>query len=549
MKPRDAGRNRGVRILRTAKFSSAAFSLPELLVVISVMSALGGAIITVFNPTVHKNRTTDSVKLTNIREVSEALNTYKVLQGKFPTSSLDNKPSGIEQFISNWPQEGLKYVTETGTRMYAVYVPSSEDPNVYFKYNSCWSKILKCDPAGVESIDVCANPRDLNNNTITITSDCTLAALPPLPTTPTPVETPTPTPTDTPTPTPTVTPTPTPTPTGIAIDEEVLGPSTCEFFTVSPSGNLIQNHSFEAGLASIWKYNNNGTGSFSLVDTDHGNNVQLYQTGFPLVAGVQYRLNFYAKSSLGGDLNVSILRHSYPYTLYSSSNDADFTTNWQPFTYTFTVSGFTGTTTDTRLRFYINNEIHDDEQFFFDAITLVRLDTMQQVLSNTSFESNASGWSYYENGARTIDLVTPGATSSTGNQAARITVDPFTLIRETCGRTLYYRAGDPVGTSIGFYQNGISLDPHSRYRLVFAARSDSERDIQVNLVNDASQSTYYGLTTTTVDLIKYWKLFTIEFTTENFETPVTNGRLRFWLHNSLIPVNGVYVDRISLQKI
>lgn len=155
-----------------------------------------------------------------------------------------------------------------------------------------------------------------------------------------------------------------------------------------PAGNLVQNPGFESGTAP-WRFFTDGVGTLAsvtpgfaglragrVVIATPGSNVQLYQTGFSLQAGARYRLTFSAYSSTGHDLSVSIHRNSSPFTNYGLSNVVfNLTTGYQTFTREFTAGGFTGTTTDTRLRFWLAPYDAAGDQYFFDEVKLERIST------------------------------------------------------------------------------------------------------------------------------------------------------------------------------
>ena len=122
-----------------------------------------------------------------------------------------------------------------------------------------------------------------------------------------------------------------------------------------PTTNLMTNGNFESGTTA-WSFYTDGVGSFTtaapeptealaarIAITTPGTNVQLYQSGRALTAGVQYRLRFAARSSSGRDFSVFVHKQASPYTNYGLSNFvANLSTSWQTFTTTFTASGFAG---------------------------------------------------------------------------------------------------------------------------------------------------------------------------------------------------------------
>jgi len=153
--------------------------------------------------------------------------------------------------------------------------------------------------------------------------------------------------------------------------------------TTAPSANLITNPGFESGTTS-WVFFTDGAGALASVApgfegskagrvtiTTAGANVQLYQNGRTLIAGRQYRLTFSAYSNTGHDLSVSMLKQVSPYTSYGLGGAAFNLTNaWQTFTRTFTASGFSGTVTDARLRFWLAPYDANGDLYFIDGVKL-----------------------------------------------------------------------------------------------------------------------------------------------------------------------------------
>ncbi|NTV31001.1 hypothetical protein HGA91_03430 [candidate division WWE3 bacterium] len=150
--------------------------------------------------------------------------------------------------------------------------------------------------------------------------------------------------------------------------------------------NIVRNGSFDDNKTN-WTYFTDGTGQFDIVPNQPegnaatiavntaGTNEQLYQTGISLIANTRYRLTFNAYSSTGNNLKVSMIKHTTPYTNYGLSDfTLDLTTQWQTFTTEFTTTGFSGSTIDTRLRFFLNGSAQDNDHYFIDSIVLNRIE-------------------------------------------------------------------------------------------------------------------------------------------------------------------------------
>ncbi len=106
-----------------------------------------------------------------------------------------------------------------------------------------------------------------------------------------------------------------------------------------------------------------------------GSNIQLYQSGVALEAGGTYRLSFQAYSTTGQALSVYLHKHGAPYSNYGLEwSNVPVTTSWQTFTKEFTAGGFTGTVQDGRLRFWLAPYAQAGDEYFFDDVTLTRID-------------------------------------------------------------------------------------------------------------------------------------------------------------------------------
>ena len=130
-----------------------------------------------------------------------------------------------------------------------------------------------------------------------------------------------------------------------------------------------------------------------------GSNMQLYQTGFPLKANTRYRLSFAAFSSSGSDLAIYLHKHAKPYTIYGLGGEVfNLTQGWQLFSTEFTSSGFSGTTSDTRLRFWFPGLARSGDVYWIDDIQLEEIgapSSGDQIGLFTGFKENIQeSWGY-----------------------------------------------------------------------------------------------------------------------------------------------------------
>ncbi len=144
--------------------------------------------------------------------------------------------------------------------------------------------------------------------------------------------------------------------------------------------NVLDNGDFGEGQAS-WRFYTSGNGAFSITSegeariamTTRGTNTQLYQRGVELAGNTRYRLSFTGRSSDGRDLDVSVRRHTAPYTDFGLNNALfDLTTESQSFSVEFTTTS--GDKTDARVMFWLGPYNRDGSIYHLDDVLLERLD-------------------------------------------------------------------------------------------------------------------------------------------------------------------------------
>lgn len=116
------------------------------------------------------------------------------------------------------------------------------------------------------------------------------------------------------------------------------------------------------------------SGSFAKVHINAtSNNMQLYQTYFPLTAGKRYTLGFDAYSPTSRRVFVTVHKHGAPYSSYGFGEWIQLGPNWTHYERQFTAAGFSGTTSDTRLRFYFVYACGAGDDYYFDNVSLVQV--------------------------------------------------------------------------------------------------------------------------------------------------------------------------------
>ena len=148
------------------------------------------------------------------------------------------------------------------------------------------------------------------------------------------------------------------------------------------------------------------------------------------------------------------------------------------------------------------------------------------IVANPQFEPGTTGWSFYTDGAATFTSVAPGYLSE---KAARIAVTT-------------------PGTNVQLYQSNLRLEPNTDYVLSFAAYSNTGHDLSVSLLKQTSPFPNYGLSNAVFNLGTGWQVFTRQFRTGGFTSPVTDGRLRFWFAPYDAAGDEYHIDAVLLRK-
>lgn len=177
-------------------------------------------------------------------------------------------------------------------------------------------------------------------------------------------------------------------------------------------------------------------------------------------------------------------------------------------------------------RCIVSNQFGTDSSNTAILVVLAQPPQGVNVVTNPGFESGTTSWTFFTDATGTLSSQSPGFT---GTNSGRLTI--------TTG-----------GANVQLYQQGIPLEPNAEYTLSFAAYCNTGHDVALFLQKHGSPFTNYGLNNVVVDLGTSWQTYTVEFTTSGFLSPVTDGRLRFWLAPYDEGGDIYYFDDISLSR-
>ncbi|MFN2181888.1 MAG: carbohydrate binding domain-containing protein [Candidatus Promineifilaceae bacterium] len=150
------------------------------------------------------------------------------------------------------------------------------------------------------------------------------------------------------------------------------------------------------------------------------------------------------------------------------------------------------------------------------------------IIDNYCFEDGEGPWQFFTNGAGNFQATTGDPYQ--GEYKAEVTIDE-------------------QGGNVQLFQKDLPLLPNTEYELVFAAYSSNGANLDIKLHRHNSPYTNYGLNGQLFDLQTGWNLFETTFTTQGFDSPVNNGRLRF----SLSPYDSdnmtYFIDWVILREV
>ena len=127
------------------KNKSEAFTLIELLLVVSMIGIITGATISLINPAKQKQIAEDSVRRSNIEKLAQSVEAHCEGEGVCPASADWTNTNSILRtiYIKTFPTDAT-YTYVVNGASFEVRVPKSTDPTKYIRYNSVWGQIKDC---------------------------------------------------------------------------------------------------------------------------------------------------------------------------------------------------------------------------------------------------------------------------------------------------------------------------------------------------------------------------------------------------------------------
>lgn len=124
----------------TNKFNHG-FTMVELLLVVSIIGILSGAMVTLIDPIRQKNISQDAVNKGNMLKLAESIEAYYIAAGLSqypPLADLTNEnvPTVTKGSWTQLSQQGIVYTTSTSQDNFCLCIPSKKDSSKYFLYKS-----------------------------------------------------------------------------------------------------------------------------------------------------------------------------------------------------------------------------------------------------------------------------------------------------------------------------------------------------------------------------------------------------------------------------
>lgn len=139
---------------RDKKANQRGFTLIELLIVVLVISALSAVLVSIINPTGSQGRARDGVRLSTIKNLSEAIESYRQIEGSYPADADPQNPDSLlrSTYIRDWPQPIADDGTVDADNWSYLYAQAGQgfvllSPNAMggcYKYQTDWRNVKSC---------------------------------------------------------------------------------------------------------------------------------------------------------------------------------------------------------------------------------------------------------------------------------------------------------------------------------------------------------------------------------------------------------------------
>ncbi|KNY27209.1 discoidin domain-containing protein [Pseudobacteroides cellulosolvens] len=257
--------------------------------------------------------------------------------------------------------------------------------------------------------------------------------------------------------------------------------------------------------------------------------IQVY-TNTSIEKGKYYNLTFKAKATSVFTIpRIALIKNVSPYTFYAVAKNAQVTTGWKTYSYTFKINT---TEPNARINLLIGNAIPNGATLYLDTFSFTEVSAPAELVANTSLTYDAANWIVWS--ATTSGAVATGArdTVNFDTQPAGYKVNCVTK---------------GTGTSqIQLMINGINVEDGKTYNLTFRAKASHAFNIPYfKLIKNNTPYTNYSSTVNNIAITTAWKNYHYVLTATGSDPA---ARLNFEMGNALPDGAQFYIDTVSFKE-
>ena len=151
------------------------------------------------------------------------------------------------------------------------------------------------------------------------------------------------------------------------------------------------------------------------------------------------------------------------------------------------------------------------------------------IVLNGGFESGTTQWRYYQNGTGNSFGVVTTAPIPEGISKARIVL------------------GSSIGTNNQIWQQGLTLEANTAYRITFAYHASASTNFRVRVIEQDDDYTVYGFNWKYLYPTTNVQTYVLDFTTANFTGTVTDAMVQFYFVGGTAS-RTIYLDNVIIAK-
>ncbi len=305
---------------------------------------------------------------------------------------------------------------------------------------------------------------------------------------------------------------------------------------VNYQGGELEDGGFDSGLTSYWIFNDSyNIANFSVTqgETVSGSFKSDIQVNSPVnyyevelkqlvsvVSGGLYHISFYVRADTQTPFKLEMIKDTSPWNNYGLWKELVARTSWQKYQYVFSPNSSDGF---ARLTFMLGSHIG---HIYFDEVVFERVDNTQtsngNLVSNGDFESgNFSPW-FMEDNNSVANYYTDNSNYHGGNIS------------------MYIDPNQSESHWMVQLRQNISVVAEETYELSFWAKSQSNRNIKVELYRDGAPWNNYGLWSE-FNISNFWQRYVVQFTSNTTGSP----RFAIYFGHQDIPV---WIDDVIVSS-